>query len=107
MDARGRGSGADVRAAQQALQPPRLRRCLMAPSDDRGTTVAELAVVMVVSSIALALAAQFVISIARDANAASVAGNRVDSVRLALDGVERQVRSGDALYLESAGGLCR
>jgi Tfp pilus assembly protein PilW len=79
----------------------------MASSDDRGTTVAELAVVMVVSSIVLALAVQFVISIARDANTATVAGNRVDSVRLALDGVERQVRSGDVLYLESAGVLCR
>jgi Tfp pilus assembly protein PilW len=79
----------------------------MARSDDRGTTVAELAVVMVVSSIVLALAVQFVISIARDANAATVTGHRVDSVRMALDGVERQVRSGDALYLESAGGPCQ
>jgi hypothetical protein len=78
----------------------------MAPSDDRGTTVAELAVVMAVSTIVLALAVQFVISIARDADTATVAGNRVDSVRLALDGVERQVRSGDVLYLESAGVPC-
>jgi hypothetical protein len=79
----------------------------MARSDDRGTTVAELAVVMVVSSIVLALAAQFVIAIARDAHVATLTGNRVDNVRLALDSVERQVRSGDVLYLQTTGGVCR
>jgi hypothetical protein len=74
--------------------------------DDRGTTLAELAIVMLVSSIVAVLAAQFVISFARDANAVTISANRVESVRLALDSVERQVRSGDVLYVEPAGSTC-
>jgi Tfp pilus assembly protein PilE len=79
---------------------------VIARRDDRGTTLAELAIVMFVSGVVAALAAQFAISVARDANAATVAANRVDSVRLALNAVERQVRSGDALYIEPPDSTC-
>ena len=79
---------------------------MIARRDDRGTTLAEMAVVMVVSGVVAALAAQFVIAIARDANTATVAANRVDSVRLAVDSVDRQVRSGDVLYIEPPGSTC-
>ena len=75
-------------------------------SDDRGVTLVEMAVVMLVSGVILALAAQLLISVTRDTNTAIVAANRVDNVRLALDGVDRQVRSADVLYVEPAGGNC-
>jgi prepilin-type N-terminal cleavage/methylation domain-containing protein len=74
--------------------------------DDSGMSLSELAVVMFVSAIVAALAAHFVITFARDANAATVTAGRVDSVRLALDTVERQVRSGDVLYVEPADSSC-
>jgi Tfp pilus assembly protein PilW len=73
---------------------------------DRGTTLAELAVAMFVSGVVVALAAQIVISVTRDTNTAITAANRVDSVRLALDAVDRQVRSGAVLYIEPSGGTC-
>jgi type II secretory pathway pseudopilin PulG len=79
---------------------------VIATSQDRGTTLVELAVVMFVSGIVIALAAQFVISFGKDANTATTLANQVDSVRLALDSVDRQVRSGDVLYLEPAGSTC-
>jgi type II secretory pathway pseudopilin PulG len=79
---------------------------VIATSQDRGTTLVELAVVMFVSGIVVALAAQFVISFGRDANTVTSVANQVDSVRLALDSVDRQVRSGDVLYLEPADTTC-
>ena len=75
-------------------------------SNDRGMILAELAVVILVSGIVAALAARFVISFSMDAGAATATAGRVDSVRLALDGLERQVRSGDALYIEAPDGTC-
>jgi type II secretory pathway pseudopilin PulG len=74
--------------------------------DDRGMVLAELAVVILISGIVAALAARFVISFSTDAGAATATAGRVDSVRLALDGLERQVRSGDALYIEPPDGTC-
>ena len=74
--------------------------------NDRGMVLAELAVVILVSGIVAVLAARFVISFSKDASAATATAGRVDSVRLALDGLERQVRSGDALSIEAPGGGC-
>jgi hypothetical protein len=68
--------------------------------------LAELAVVMLISGIVAVLAARFVISFSQDAGAATATAGGVDSVRMALDGLERQVRSGDALYLEAPDGTC-
>ena len=75
-------------------------------SNDRGMVLAELAVVILISGIVTVLAARFVISFSTDASAATATAGRVDSVRLALDGLERQVRSGDAVYIEPPGGTC-
>ena len=74
--------------------------------NDRGMVLAELAVVILVSGIVAALAARFVISFSTDAGAATATAGRVDSVRLALDGLERQVRSGDALYIDGPDSTC-
>jgi type II secretory pathway pseudopilin PulG len=74
--------------------------------DDRGMVLAELAVVMLISGIVAVLAARFVISFSTDAGAATTTAGQVDSVRLALDGLERQVRSGDALFIEPPDGTC-
>jgi hypothetical protein len=75
-------------------------------SDERGMVLAELAVVIFISGIVAVLATRFVISFSMDAGAATATAGRVDSVRLALDGLERQVRSGDALYIEAPDGTC-
>jgi prepilin-type N-terminal cleavage/methylation domain-containing protein len=74
--------------------------------DDRGFTLVELIIVMAVAGVLIALAARLVISIAQGANAATVTAGRVDTVRLAVDSVERQVRSGDVLFLEPASSTC-
>jgi hypothetical protein len=74
--------------------------------NDRGVILAELAVVILVSGIVAVLAARFVISFSMNAGAATATAGRVDSVRLALDGLERQVRSADVLYIEAPDGTC-
>ena len=74
--------------------------------NDRGMMLAELAMVVLLAGVLTALAARFVITIAGETNTATVIANRVDGVRLALDSVERQVRSGDMLYLEAPSGSC-
>jgi type II secretory pathway pseudopilin PulG len=65
---------------------------------DLGTTLVELAVVMIVLALVAGLSVQVVISMARNLAATSSFADSVARIRLALGSMERQVRSGDVLF---------
>ena len=66
--------------------------------DERGTTLVELIVVLGLLSIILAVVLAALVSVQNTENRVDVRGQTNDQVRLAVDQIDRQVRSGNVLY---------
>jgi type II secretory pathway component PulJ len=66
--------------------------------DERGTTAAELMVVTALLGTVLAVVFSVLISVQNTENRANVRSQTNDQVRLAIEQIDRQVRSGNMLY---------
>jgi prepilin-type N-terminal cleavage/methylation domain-containing protein len=66
--------------------------------DDAGVTLIELLVVMAVFGLVAVLSTQATIMIARSVSATRARAETTSQVRLALNSVERQIRSGNVLF---------
>jgi prepilin-type N-terminal cleavage/methylation domain-containing protein len=78
----------------------RLRDRVSAPRDERdgGFTLVEMLITMVIFGLAMGLVTKAVSKVERFANDAQGSADANSEVRLALDDIDRQVRSGNVLY---------
>jgi prepilin-type N-terminal cleavage/methylation domain-containing protein len=77
--------------------PSRLKR-LADPGRDHGVTLVELLISMTIFSVALAMTYSVLITIQRQTKDQTARADAVGDARLALQQIDRQVRSGNVLY---------